>query len=101
MFRKLKMLLVKNYFSIIGFLIKRKLSQKNLVLIKDFSNSEGLVLKTYKPLEKRYFKVNTQCCERTSGIIMFDEKTEEMKYWALGVLYKNKNFKLSSEWKNI
>jgi hypothetical protein len=101
MLSKIKLFLVKNYFSIIGFLIKRKLSHKKLVLIKDFSNSEGLVLKTYKPLEKRYFKVNTQCCEKTSGTVMFNEKTEELKYWALGVLYNNKEFKISSEWKNF
>ena len=101
MFKKLKLLLVKNYFSIIGFLLKRKLIAKKQVLSKEFSNDEGLILKTYKPLQKRYFKVNTQCCEKISGTVMFNEKTEELKYWALGVLYNNKEFKISSEWKNF
>lgn len=101
MFKKLKLLLVKNYFSIIGFLLKRELIAKKQVLSKEFSRDGGLVLKTYKPLQKRYFKVNTQCCEKTSGTVMFNEKTEELKYWALGVLYNNKEFKISSEWKNF
>lgn len=98
---KISMFLVKTYFSFKGYRIKSKLIRENLVLINKKDTSEGLVLKTYKPLKKRLFKVNTQCCEKTSGITMFNETTQEIKYWVIGVLVGNNELKINSEWRNF
>ena len=36
------------------------------------------------------YRVNYQFLERTYGVQYFNEKTEKIKYWVIGVLYKNK-----------
>lgn len=97
---KIKMFLVKSYFSFKGFVIKNKLRSKNLTLIKEKNTNDGLILVTYKPLRNRLFKINTQCCEKTSGVTIFNENTQEIKYWTLGVLIYYNELRIS-KWKNF
>lgn len=84
--KRIVMFLLKLYYSIIGFFLIKKVIKKNYLLVsykKDY-------LKTIKPLGNKMYKVNYQFLERTYGVQYFNEKTEKIKYWVIGVLYKNK-----------
>lgn len=83
---KILMFLMKLYYSIVGFFLIKKVIKKNYLLI---SNKKDY-LKTIKPLGNKMYKVNYQFLERTYGVQYFNEKTEKIKYWVIGVLYKNK-----------
>lgn len=84
--KRIVMFLLKLYYSIIGFFLIKKVIKKNYLLAsykKDY-------LKTIKPLGDKMYRVNYQFLERTYGVQYFNEKTEKIKYWVIGVLYKNK-----------
>lgn len=87
---KILMFLMKLYYSIVGFFLIKKVIKKNYLLVsykKDY-------LKTIKPLYNKMYKVNYQFIEKTYGVEYFNENTENIKYWVIGVLYKNKELTL-------
>lgn len=81
---------MKSYYSIIGYFLIKKVIRNNCLLV---SQKESF-LKTIKPLGKRKYRVNYQYLERTYGVQYFNETTENIKYWVIGILYKKKDLKL-------
>jgi hypothetical protein len=88
---RILMFLMKLYYSIVGFFLIKKAIKKNYLLVSYKKDS----LKTIKPLGNKMYRVNYQFLERTYGVQYFNEKTEKIKYWVIGVLYKNKEIILN------
>lgn len=88
---KILMFLMKLYYSIVGFFLIKKVIKNNYLLVSYKKDS----LKTIKPFGDKMYRVNYQFLERTYGVQYFNEKTEKIKYWVIGVLYKNKEIILN------
>lgn len=88
---KIKLWLLKTYYSIIGFfLIKKVKNNEKLYLIQNNDN----VFKTYKYVGDNNFIINVQYMEPTTGVVVFKEFKTPIKYWSLGCLYKNNEIKI-------
>lgn len=88
---KIKLWLLKTYYSIVGFFLIMK-SKNNKKLY--FTQNNGNVISTYKYVGNNNFIINTQCMEPTTGVVVFKEYKTLIKYWALGCLFKNKIIKI-------
>ena len=89
---KIVMFFLKIYYSIVGFFLIRKIMKKDVALI---ARGDDYV-KTILPLGDKKYKVNYQFLERTYGVQYFNERTDIIKYWVIGILYKNKELKISN-----
>lgn len=89
---KIKLWLLKTYYSIVGFflIMKVKYNKKLYFVQNDSSN----IITTYKYIGNNNFIVNTQCMEPTTGVVVFKEYKTLIKYWAIGCLFKNKIIKM-------
>ena len=88
---KIKLWLLKTYYSIVGFfLIKKVKNNEKLYFVQNKSN----IYKTYKYVGNKNFVINTQCMEPTTGVTFFKEEKTAIKYWVLGCLYENNEIKM-------
>lgn len=87
---KILMFLLKIYYTLVGFLLVKKIKRNGMVFVKRNEN----FLKTIKPNEKNFFKINYQYLEKTYGVTYFNEKSEKIKYWVIGILFKNNEIKM-------
>lgn len=91
-FIKFSMWLHKLFYSIIGFILVKKLSKnKDLYLYKEDKN----ICKTYKYTSNKTFIVNIQAMEPTSGVVVYKEDKIKLSYWTVGCLYKNNIYKIT------
>jgi hypothetical protein len=88
---KIKLWLLKTYYSIVGFFLIMKVKNNEKLY---FTQNNGKVISTYKYLGNNNFIINTQCMEPTTGVVVFKEYKTLIKYWALGCLFKNKKIKI-------
>lgn len=88
---KIKLWLLKTYYSIVGFFLIMKVKNNEKLY---FTQNNGNVISTYKYVGNNNFIINTQCMEPTTGVVVFKEYKTLIKYWALGCLFKNKLIKL-------
>lgn len=86
----IKLWLLKLYYSILGFFLISRIKRNNLVLTQNTPTT----LKTYKPIDGKQFIINLQAMEPSSGVTFFKEYKQEIKYWAIGALYKNNALKI-------
>jgi hypothetical protein len=88
---KIKLWLLKTYYSIVGFFLIMKVKKdKKLYFTQNNSN----VIKTYKYVGSNNFIINVQGMEPTTGVVVFKEYKTVIKYWAIGSLFKNKIIKM-------
>ena len=87
---RIKLWLLKSYYSILGFFLISRIKRNNSVLTQNTSTT----LKTYKPIDGKQFIINLQAMEPSSGVIFFKEYKTVIKYWAIGSLFKNKIIKM-------
>jgi hypothetical protein len=88
---KIKLWLLKTYYSIVGFFLIMKVKNNEKLY---FTQNNGNVISTYKYVGNNNFIINTQCMEPTTGVVVFKEYKTLIKYWALGCLFKNKLIKI-------
>lgn len=88
---KIKLWLLKTYYSIVGFFLIMKVKNNEKLY---FTQNNGNVISTYKYVGNNNFIINTQCMEPTTGVVVFKEYKTLIKYWALGCLFKNKEIKM-------
>lgn len=88
---KIKLWVLKTYYSIVGFFLIMKVKNNEKLY---FTQNNGNVISTYKYVGNNNFIINTQCMEPTTGVVVFKEYKTLIKYWALGCLFKNKLIKL-------
>lgn len=88
---KIKLWLLKTYYSIVGFFLIMKVKNNEKLY---FIQNNGNVISTYKYVGNNNFIINTQCMEPTTGVVVFKEYKTLIKYWALGCLFKNKLIKI-------
>lgn len=86
----IKLWLLKLYYSILGVFLISRIKRNNLVLTQNTPTT----LKTYKPIDGKQFIINLQAMEPSSGVTFFKEYKQEIKYWAIGALYKNNALKI-------
>jgi hypothetical protein len=88
---KIKLWLLKTYYSIVGFFLIMKVKKnKKLYFIQNNSN----IIKTYKYVGNNNFIINIQGMEPTTGVVVFKEYKTLIKYWVIGSLFKNKIIKM-------
>lgn len=88
---KIKLWLLKTYYSIVGILLVWKaVRNKKLYFVQNKSN----VCKTYRYAGNKNFVINIQYMEPTTGVTFFKEEKMAIKYWVLGCLYKKKEIKM-------
>lgn len=88
---KIKLWLLKTYYSIVGFFLIMKVKNNEKLY---FTQNNGNVISTYKYVGNNNFIINTQCMEPTTGVVVFKEYKTLIKYWVLGCLFKNKLIKI-------
>lgn len=88
---KIKLWLLKTYYSIVGFFLIMKVKNNEKLY---FTQNNGNVISTYKYVGNNNFIINVQAMEPTTGVVVFKEYKTFIKYWALGCLFKNKLIKI-------
>lgn len=88
---KIKIWLLKTYYSIVGFFLIMKV-KKNKKLY--FTQNNSNVITTYKYVGNNNFIINIQGMEPTTGVVVFKEYKTLIKYWVIGSLFKNKIIKM-------
>lgn len=88
---KIKLWLLKTYYSIVGFFLIMKV-KKNKKLY--FTQNNSNVITTYKYVGNNNFIINVQGMEPTTGVVVFKEYKTLIKYWVIGSLFKNKIIKM-------
>lgn len=88
---KIKLWLLKTYYSIVGFFLIMKVKNNKKLY---FTQNNGNVVTTYKYVGDNNFIINTQCMEPTTGVTFFKEEKMVIEYWVLGCLYKNNEIKM-------
>lgn len=88
---KIKLWVLKTYYSIVGFFLIMKVKKdKKLYFTQNNSN----IITTYKYIGNNNFIINIQGMEPTTGVVAFKEYKTFIKYWVIGSLFKNKIIKI-------
>lgn len=88
---KIKLWLLKTYYSIVGFFLIMKVKNNEKLY---FTQNNSNTIKTYKYVGNNNFIINIQCMEPTTGVAIFKEYKTLIDYWAIGCLFKNKIIKM-------
>lgn len=93
---KIKLKLLKWFYSFIGFIVVQKLKRsRNLVLFGTTTyDDEGLVGKTYKHIKGRQFQIGLQALEKSTGVEFFKQYKRTLSYWTIGTLVMNNKVRL-------
>ena len=91
---KIKLLIVKFYYSIKGFLTIH-CSKTNNFKVENYSTSIKNI--TYRHLNGRNFSVHMEGMEPSTGIVYFEVKNEKVPYWVIGILGFEKLYKKDFE----
>lgn len=91
---KIKLLIVKFYYSVKGFLTIHR-SKTNNFKVEKFSTSIKNI--TYRHLKGRNFSVYMEGMEPSTGVVYFEVKNEKIPYWVIGILGFEKLYKKDFE----
>jgi hypothetical protein len=89
---KIKLWLLKTYYSIVGFFLIKKIKNNERLC---FTQNNDNIITTYKYVGNKNFIINIQGMEPTTGVVFFKEYKTLIKYWVIGSLFKNKKIKLN------